>query len=105
MNDNKHLPVLLAEVIKNLVTSKNGAYIDGTYGRGGHSQAILSDLSDEGKLIVIDKDLQAYEDAKQKLGHDSRVIIRQGSFRMLGTLTQELNLTGKIQGILLDLGI
>ena len=100
-----HQPVLLAEVIENLITSKNGTYLDGTYGRGGHSGAILTVLNNDGRLIAIDKDLAAYEDAKKKFGNDPRFIIKHGSFKMLNELTQELNLTGKIQGILLDLGI
>lgn len=100
-----HTPVLLTEAIKALITSPNGIYIDGTYGRGGHTSAILTALSNQGRLIAIDKDLAAVQDAKEKFGTDPRFIIKHGSFAMLREITDNAQVTGQIQGILFDLGV
>ncbi len=104
MNDT-HQSVLTAEVVKNLVTDIDGIYIDATYGRGGHSEAILHALGPAGKLIAIDRDSEAVEDAKRRLGHDKRFQIYRCAFSSIPDITTPLGLTGKIAGILLDLGV
>lgn len=100
-----HQPVLLQEAIKGLAIQADGVYVDGTFGRGGHSQAILQHLNAEGRLIAIDKDHEAIAFAKTHFAQDSRFKIVQGSFAALGEITHKLNIFGKIHGILLDLGV
>ncbi|VAY02304.1 Ribosomal RNA small subunit methyltransferase H [Arsenophonus endosymbiont of Aleurodicus dispersus] len=100
----KHVSVLLDEAINKLNIKEHGIYVDGTFGRGGHSQLILSRLSSQGRLIAIDRDPHAVVAAK-KLITDNRFSITHGSFSQLKTLIAEDRLVGKIDGILLDLGV
>ncbi|EKD46090.1 MAG: hypothetical protein ACD_69C00025G0005 [uncultured bacterium] len=100
---NQHQPVLLKEAVAGLIVEKNGIYVDATFGRGGHSQEILQHIDSESVLICIDKDQKAIQVAKQL--SDKRMIVRQGSFTKLKSWIEELNYTGKISGILLDLGV
>lgn len=98
-----HQPVLLNEVIENLHIKPDGIYVDATYGRGGHSAEILKRLNADGRLLVIDKDLEAIDVARSL--NDSRVLIKHGSYAVLSLWLKELDLIGKINGILLDLGV
>ena len=100
-----HRPVLLEEVLAGLNIRSDGLYLDGTFGRGGHSQAILERLGPDGRLVAIDKDPQAIAMAEQIAARDARLHIARGSFAMLGQLTAKLDLQGKVNGILLDLGV
>lgn len=97
-----HDPVLLEEVIEYLNIKPNGIYVDATFGRGGHTRAILEHL-DQGRLIALDKDQEAIEQAK--LIKDSRFIAKHGSFGNLNEWIKNLGLEHKINGILLDLGV
>jgi 16S rRNA (cytosine1402-N4)-methyltransferase len=98
-----HQPVLVSEVIDGLNINPNGIYIDGTFGRGGHSQTILDKLDKNGHLIAIDKDSDAIECAKKI--SDPRFKIFQGSFASIKKLLEKENVVEKIDGILLDLGV
>ncbi len=100
-----HQSVLLDESIKGLAIQKDGIYFDGTFGRGGHSQEILKHLGPEGKLYAIDKDLEAIAHAKERFDKDKRFYIFQGSFANIEKFAQEVGVAGKINGILLDLGV
>lgn len=100
-----HNPVLMEEVIEGLAIIPDGVYVDCTFGRGGHSLAILNKLNEAGRLIALDKDLTAYQYAKDKLGSDSRFKIVHGSFKNLQAITEELGVFGKVNGILMDLGV
>ncbi|MBA2709781.1 MAG: 16S rRNA (cytosine(1402)-N(4))-methyltransferase RsmH [Tatlockia sp.] len=100
-----HQPVLLQEAIEGLAIKADGIYIDGTFGRGGHSRAILELLSSAGQLIAIDKDPEAIEYGKQHFANDPRFQIFQGSFANLIEFTKEAKVFGKVNGILLDLGV
>ncbi|MCT8988042.1 16S rRNA (cytosine(1402)-N(4))-methyltransferase RsmH [Shewanella phaeophyticola] len=99
-----HLSVLLNETVEGLNIQSDGIYIDGTFGRGGHSRHVLSHLGANGRLIAIDRDPQAIEAAKQ-FADDSRFQIVHGGFGQLAQYVEELGLTGKINGVLLDLGV
>ncbi len=103
--DQSHLPVLLAEVTENLSVKADGIYVDATFGRGGHAQEILKRLGENGKLILIDKDPLAIAHAKQTFGKDPRCVIKHGSFAKLSMILEDLGLVGKVDGILLDLGM
>ncbi|CEN32116.1 Ribosomal RNA small subunit methyltransferase H [Candidatus Westeberhardia cardiocondylae] len=98
-----HIPVLLNEAINSLNIQKNGIYIDGTFGQGGHSRLILSKLNKKGKLLAIDRDLESY-----KIGlkiYDSRFTIIHELFSNMKNYIYKNNLTNKINGVLLDLGV
>lgn len=103
--DNFHEPVLIKEVIKYLNIKKGGVYVDGTFGRGGHSREILRELGDKGFLLAIDKDPQAVAFARSNFGQSEHFEIRQGSFNMLYQLANEFDIIHKIDGILIDLGV
>ncbi|WP_133129569.1 16S rRNA (cytosine(1402)-N(4))-methyltransferase RsmH [Legionella yabuuchiae] len=100
-----HQSVLLHESIEGLAIKPNGIYVDGTFGRGGHSKAILSRLDQSGRLIAIDKDLEAIEHAKKHFAKDERFTLYQGSFSRLKEFSTHAGVIGKVNGILLDLGI
>lgn len=105
MDIQQHITVLLHEAVDALVTDKDGIYLDGTFGRGGHSREILSRLSESGKLIAMDKDPAAAAHAKEAVSENGRFEFIPGSFANLGQSLRERNLTGKLSGILLDLGV
>ncbi len=100
-----HRPVLLQECIDALAIRADGIYVDGTFGRGGHSRAILNQLNDTGRLIAIDKDLEAIEHARQHFASDPRFTIAHGTFARLAEVAREQGVYGRINGILLDLGV
>ena len=100
-----HRPVLLDEVLTGLSIRRDGIYVDGTYGRGGHASAILQRLDTNGRLMVIDKDPQAIASARQVFSQDNRVVIEQGSFAMIEQLVTQQDWLGRVNGILLDLGV
>lgn len=100
-----HQSVLLQESIDGLNIMADGIYVDGTFGRGGHSRAILAHLNQTGRLIAIDKDQEAIRYANQHFVDEPRFSIIQGSFRALTTIAREAGVYGKINGILLDLGV
>ncbi|QSX30388.1 16S rRNA (cytosine(1402)-N(4))-methyltransferase RsmH [Shewanella cyperi] len=99
-----HLSVLLNETVEGLNIRADGIYIDGTFGRGGHSREVLKRLGPKGRLIAIDRDPQAIAAAEQ-FAADPRFQIVHGGFGQLADYVAELGLTGKIDGVLLDLGV
>ncbi len=103
MENYKHKTVLLDEAVNGLNIRPDGIYIDGTFGRGGHSRLILSQLGEEGRLLAIDRDPQAI--AVAQTINDPRFSIVHGPFSALADYVAERGLTGKIDGILLDLGV
>jgi 16S rRNA (cytosine1402-N4)-methyltransferase len=100
----QHIPVLLNESVEALITDKDGIYVDGTLGGGGHSKEILKHLSENGRLYGIDQDDEALEAASAHIGDDPRFIPIKGNFGYLSTLLPPQT-HGKIAGILLDLGV
>ena len=103
MENYKHKTVLLDEAVNGLNIRPDGIYIDGTFGRGGHSRLILSQLGPQGRLIAIDRDPQAIEAANAI--DDPRFSIVHGPFSALADYVSDRDLLGKIDGILLDLGV
>ncbi|MFT5755896.1 MAG: 16S rRNA (cytosine1402-N4)-methyltransferase [Alteromonadaceae bacterium] len=102
--DNSHISVLLEEAISGLDIKPDGIYIDCTFGRGGHSGVILSKLSAQGRLIAIDRDPSAIL-AAEIFADDNRFLIEHHGFAELENIVEKHQLTQKIDGILLDLGV
>jgi 16S rRNA (cytosine1402-N4)-methyltransferase len=100
-----HHPVMLEEVVAALRIDADGVYVDATFGRGGHSAAILQRLGVGGRLIAIDKDPWAVEVARERSARDRRFSIFQGSFAMLEYFAEAEAVLGKVNGVLLDLGV
>lgn len=101
----QHQSVLLEEAVDALVTRADGLYVDGTFGRGGHSRAILQRLSADGRLLVIDKDPEAIAVAHELRAADARVEVHHGSFADLQEVVAEKFGGLPVQGVLLDLGV
>ena len=99
-----HITVLLHEAVAALNIQPNGVYVDGTFGRGGHSRLILSQLGEQGRLIVFDKDPQAIEVAQKLAQQDARVSVVHNGFATFEAACTNLGLD-KIDGALFDLGI
>ncbi|WP_075988924.1 16S rRNA (cytosine(1402)-N(4))-methyltransferase RsmH [Vibrio fluvialis] len=99
----QHISVLLHESIEGLAIKPDGIYIDGTFGRGGHSRTILSQLGPNGRLYSIDRDPQAIAEA-QKID-DPRFTIVHGPFSGIAEYAQRYDLVGKVDGVLFDLGV
>ena len=99
-----HETVLLNEAVDALITRSDGVYIDGTFGRGGHSEAILSRLGEGGRLCGVDKDPQAIKAGQRLAQKDLRFVILQGSF---ADIEQHIISQGieQVDGVLLDLGV
>jgi len=105
VQEHQHETVLLNEAIAALHIIPEGVYVDGTYGRGGHSQMILEQLSESGHLLVMDKDPAAIKAAKRSFADDPRVYIYSGSFAAISDALQTTGWGQAANGILLDLGV
>ncbi len=93
-----HIPVLAAEALAALAIRADGTYVDGTFGRGGHSRAILAQLGPQGRLVALDRDPQAAEEART---------IRDPRFSFFHLRFSQLSqaVPGEVQGMLFDLGV
>lgn len=104
MTTNPHISVLLAETLAGLAIKADGIYLDGTFGRGGHSREIIKQLGPTGRLFAIDRDPAAIA-AAAPLQADTRFNITHSPFAALASIAEEQAIFGKIDGILLDLGV
>lgn len=100
-----HTPVLLHEVIEYLCIMPNGTYVDATFGRGGHTTAILDRLSPNGRVIALDKDPAAFANLAPRMTDDKRLELVHSSFAKLRKVLEARQLSGKVNGVLLDLGV
>ena len=100
-----HQAVLLDEAINQLSIRKDGLYVDGTFGRGGHCGEILKHLAPEGRLLAIDRDPEAVKVGESLASHDARFLIEHESFGLLRSFLKKHGVFGKVNGILLDLGV
>jgi len=101
----EHIPVLLNETVTGLAIKPAGLYIDGTFGRGGHTKAILAALSSRGSVLGLDKDPEAIKTGKTLAQEDERFEIEQCSFATLNEVVNARLWQGKVDGILLDIGV
>ena len=95
---------MFSESIDGLDIHSNGIYVDATFGRGGHTQGILDQLGDLGQVIAFDQDIDAIDFAKSNFS-DPRLSVIHSNFSKLNNELESLNLIGKIDGILMDLGV
>ena len=102
--ESAHTTVLLHETVNGCLNDPAGIYVDGTFGRGGHSRLLLSKLAPAGRLIGIDKDPLAIASGEQLAAEDGRFQIVQGSFADMKAALAQLGIS-KVNGILLDLGV
>ena len=100
-----HRPVLLKAAVAALSVRPDGCYVDGTFGRGGHAAAILALLGESGRLIAFDKDPEAVAHAQACFEGDPRFQIEHASFAALQDVMERMGLVGRIDGLLLDLGV
>ncbi|MDD1626486.1 MAG: 16S rRNA (cytosine(1402)-N(4))-methyltransferase RsmH [Methylococcaceae bacterium] len=101
-----HLPVMYAEALQHLAIKKDGIYLDCTFGRGGHSQGILNLLGQNGRLLAFDRDSDAINsDYAQGMLTDERFKLKHSCFSQLESIVESAGMVGKIDGILLDLGV
>ncbi len=101
----RHTPVLLNETLQGLKIRSDGVYVDCTFGRGGHSRAILEQLEENGRLLAFDKDPDAIAAVDEKLLDDPRFTLVHGSYTKLEETVKAMKLTKKVNGVFLDLGV
>ncbi|MDL2234540.1 16S rRNA (cytosine(1402)-N(4))-methyltransferase RsmH [Christensenellaceae bacterium OttesenSCG-928-L17] len=100
-----HAPIMVEEVLALLQVERGGVYVDGTLGGGGHAEAILRNLSEDAKLIGIDRDGEAIQEASERLkGYGSRFQAIRGNFFEIKRLLAGIGIS-RVDGILLDLGV
>lgn len=104
-DDYEHKPVLLQEVLAGLDPKPDGVVIDGTFGRGGHTRALLERLGPKGRVFAIDKDPQAVSAGLKLARQESRLTVVRGSFSQLGGLVEREGLQNRVTGVLFDLGV
>ncbi|HEY1773166.1 MAG TPA: 16S rRNA (cytosine(1402)-N(4))-methyltransferase RsmH [Gammaproteobacteria bacterium] len=100
-----HRPVLLQEAVEGLAVRADGVYMDGTFGRGGHSRAILARLGEKGRLIALDRDPEAYVAGQVLTGSERRFTVYHAAFSMLERIATEAGVSGRVDGVLLDIGV
>jgi len=101
----QHRPVLLKEAVEALAIKPDGFYLDGTFGRGGHSAEILAQLGESGKLLAMDQDPLAIEEAREKFAGDTRFEIVRENFENMEALVAGRKMMKKVNGVLLDIGV
>jgi 16S rRNA (cytosine1402-N4)-methyltransferase len=100
-----HQPVLREEVLQALDVRAGGIYVDATFGRGGHARAILDRIGPQGRLLALDRDPAAAAAARAMFAGDERAAIVRGRFSMLEQIVEKRGWLGKVDGIVLDLGV
>ncbi len=105
MNESTHVPVLLPEVMQALNLKPDAIVVDATYGRGGHTEAIMKRLGGSGRLLALDRDPQAVAHARRRFGGDPRVQIEQARFSQLREVCERHGVCGRVGAILFDLGV
>ena len=98
----RHLPVMWTQVMEGLRVRRDGRYLDGTFGRGGHARGVLDRLGPAGRLLLMDKDPEAIASAAEMFGGDDRVAVRRGSFAGLAEWDET---AAGLDGVLFDLGV
>ena len=100
-----HTPVLLDAVLAGLAVQATGSYCDATFGRGGHTAAVLAQLGPTGRVIAIDRDPEAIASGRERFAGEPRLTLVRGSFGQLAGLVRAAGWNDGLQGVLLDLGV
>ena len=100
-----HLPVMAERVLEAWLTDKSGLYVDGTFGRGGHSQMLLERLDSDAQLYAFDRDPQAINYGTSSLGDDPRLKLVNQPFSHISEVLEGEELLGQVCGLLVDLGV
>lgn len=101
----EHTPVLLDEVLAALDVRKAGRYLDATFGRGGHTAAILQRIGTEGAVVAIDRDPEAIRAGRERFATDERLTLMHAPFSGVAQMVKEMGMVGEFNGVLLDLGV
>ena len=101
----EHTPVLLDEVLAGLAIRPDGRYCDATFGRGGHTAALLAALGPAGRIVAIDRDPEAIRAGRQRFAGEARLTLVRGSFGPLEERVRAAGMEGELDGVLLDLGV
>ena len=104
-DESVHEPVLLSEALEGLAIREDGCYVDGTYGRGGHSAGILAQLGEQGRLLALDKDPEAVAHARERFDGDTRFSITHAGFEQIREHVEPWLGGRALAGVLLDLGV
>ncbi len=100
-----HETVLKEEAVAALAVQPNGFYIDATFGRGGHTEAILNELGPDGRLLVLDQDPEAIAAAHALAEREPRLLVKHERFSSVGDVVNQIGVQGEVAGILFDLGV
>jgi 16S rRNA (cytosine1402-N4)-methyltransferase len=100
-----HAPVLLDAALEGLRVMAEGCYVDGTFGRGGHARAILARLGGAGRLYALDRDPDAVAFGRAAFAAEPRLRLEHGSFADLAAFAERNGIAGRVDGLLLDLGV
>lgn len=101
----EHTPVLLEEALAALQIREAGRYLDATFGRGGHTAAILQRIGAGGRVVAIDRDPEAIRAGHEKFAADRRLTLVHSPFSELAQVVKEMGMVGEFNGVLLDLGV
>jgi 16S rRNA (cytosine1402-N4)-methyltransferase len=101
----EHAPVLVDELLAALDVKAEGWYCDATFGRGGHSAALLERLGDAGRVIAFDRDGEAVAAGRRRFQADARLVIGQAAFANLEAALDELGVSRRLDGVIFDLGV
>jgi 16S rRNA (cytosine1402-N4)-methyltransferase len=101
----EHTPVLVREVLDGLDLRSDGVYMDCTFGRGGHTRALLAGLGPRARMIAIDRDPQSVAWGREHLAGDARVSVEQANFDSIAEVAERHAVTGRVDGLILDLGV
>jgi 16S rRNA (cytosine1402-N4)-methyltransferase len=100
-----HTPVLLEEVLEAMGIHSGGLYLDATFGRGGHTAAILARIGAQGRVLAIDQDPEAIRAGREVFGADQRLTLVNSPFSQLAQVVAAMGMVGGFNGVLLDLGV
>ena len=101
----EHVPVMLDEVVEAVAPRTGGLYVDCTFGRGGHTRAVLERIGPTGRVLAIDRDSQAVAEARELTLSDPRISLRHARFGDIGEIARTVGLTGRVDAVLMDLGV
>ena len=101
----EHVPVMLDEVVEAVAPRPGGRYVDCTFGRGGHTRAVLDRIGPAGRVLAMDRDPRAVAVARELARSDPRLSVHHARFGEIGEIASAAGLTGRVDAVLMDLGV